>query len=87
MSILLELQCINQEDCSAEAEDCYSLNEKSVYESADDTQVDLIRAYKLVQKLAEQKGWKKAKLAQGKKGMLCPHCVKLYEAQTGHQLT
>lgn len=82
MAILLELQCINQDDPSTE--DCYSLNEKAVYESADDTQADLIRAFKLVQNMAERKGWKKAKLAQGKKGMLCPNCVKLYEAQTGH---
>ncbi|MEX6812488.1 hypothetical protein AB2C52_26430 [Pseudomonas aeruginosa] len=85
MAILLELQCINQDYPSTE--DCYSLNEKSVYESADDTQADLIRAFKLVQDMAERNGWKKAKLAQGKKGMLCPSCVKLYEAQTGHTLS
>ncbi len=84
MAILLELQCINQDDPSTE--DCYSLNEKAVYESADDTQADLIRAFKLVQDMAERKGWKNAKLAQGKKGMLCPNCVKLYESQTGHTL-
>ncbi|MCV6542588.1 hypothetical protein [Pseudomonas aeruginosa] len=85
MAILLELQCINQDDPSTE--DCYSLNEKAVYESADDTQADLIRAFKLVQDMAERNGWKKAKLAQGKKGMLCPSCVKLYEARTGHTLS
>ncbi|EPL60754.1 TPA: hypothetical protein L6A07_24995 [Pseudomonas aeruginosa] len=84
MSIRLELQCINQDDPSTD--DCYSFNEKAVYESADDTQADLIRAYKLVQVMAAREGWKQAKLAQGKKGMLCPNCVKLYEMQTGQAL-
>ncbi|AGL46386.1 hypothetical protein OFL75_19240 [Pseudomonas aeruginosa] len=85
MSIRLELQCINQEDPSTD--DCYSMNEQGVFETADDTQADLIRAYKYLQDLATRKGWKAAKLAQGKKGMLCPNCVKLYEAQTGHILS
>ncbi|EKF7416859.1 hypothetical protein EFK68_03595 [Pseudomonas aeruginosa] len=84
MGIRLELQCINQDDPTTEA--CYSLNEKDVYETADDSQADLIRAYKLIQVMAEREGWKKAKLAQGKRGMLCPNCVKLYEMQTGHTL-
>lgn len=46
----------------------------------------VIRAVKPVQKMAEREGWRHAKLAQGPKGMLCPNCVKLYEAQTGHRL-
>lgn len=84
MGVLLELQCINLDDPSTG--ECYSLNEKGLYESADDTHSDIIRAYKLVQQQAEKAGWRKAKLAQGKKGMLCPHCVVLYEDQTGAAL-
>ena len=61
MGVRLELQCINQDDPTTE--ECYSLNEKAVYESADDSQADLIRAYKLIQVMAEREGWKKAKLA------------------------
>lgn len=84
MGVLLELQCINFNDPSMDG--CYSHNAHSVYESAEDSQADLIRAYTLVRERALTQGWKKAKLAQGKKGILCPNCVNLYEAQTGHAL-
>lgn len=70
MAILLELQCINQDDPSTE--DCYSLNEKAVYESADDTQADLIRAFKLVQDMAERNGWKRPSSRKERKGCSAP---------------
>lgn len=53
MSIRIELQCINLNDPSTD--DCYTFNNKAVFESANDSQVDLIRAYKVVQ--ATSSGW------------------------------
>ncbi|MNJ66264.1 hypothetical protein D3C77_623250 [compost metagenome] len=54
--------------------------------TADDSQADISRQYKLLQEMAHRHGWRQAKLAQGAKGWLCPFCVKLYEEQTGHTL-
>jgi len=84
MSIRLELLCINSDDPSTD--DCYTINEKGVGMTADDSQADVARQYKLLHELAHKLGWRRAKLAQGAKGWLCPCCVKLYEAQTGHSL-
>ncbi|MPQ71476.1 hypothetical protein [Pseudomonas sp. MWU12-2323] len=84
MSIRLELQCINLNDPSTD--DCYSMNEKGLGAVADDSQADVARQYKLLQEQAPEQGWRWAKLAQGSKGWLCPCCVELYEAQTGHAL-
>ncbi|HCF9660121.1 TPA: hypothetical protein NI776_001848 [Pseudomonas aeruginosa] len=84
MGIRLELLCINSEDPSTD--DCYTINEKGVGVTADDSQADVSRQYKLLQEMAHRHGWRWAKLAQGAKGWLCPSCVKLYEEQTGHAL-
>ena len=53
MCIALQLQCINLDDPSTE--DCYTLNEKVVYESADDTQADVFRAFRVLQQMSSRK--------------------------------
>ncbi|HID9589744.1 TPA: hypothetical protein ACXI12_001279 [Pseudomonas aeruginosa] len=85
MGIRLELLCINSEDPSTD--DCYTIDEKGVGVTADDSQADVSRQYKLLQEMAHRHGWRWTKLAQGPKGWLCPSCVKLYEEQTGHALS
>lgn len=84
MSIRLELLCININDPSTN--DCYSMNDNGIALTADDTQADVARQYKLLQERAPTMGWRLAKLEQSSKGWLCPNCVVLYEEQTGHKL-
>jgi len=84
MSVRLELQCINLNDPSTD--ECFSLLEKGLGAVADDSQADVARQYKLLQKQAPAQGWRWAKLAQGSRGWLCPNCVALYESQTGQTL-
>lgn len=84
MSVFIELVCINFDDPSTA--DCFSLLEKGVFSSAEDTQASVLATYKYIQALAHDNGWRWARLAQGAKGWLCPSCVILYQEQTGLSL-